>query len=94
VFLEQTVDHYLAAESIPLQLKTTGGLQDKKLRKKVGEAIDRLVKNGAPKKDFAGIEKGVDDKNSPLMKIVSFSTAATILATKRHAAPTSTTRLA
>lgn len=66
VFMEQSVDHYLTAQGIPLQTSTNQGNKDKKLRGKVGEAIDRLVQNGVTKKDLAGIEKGIDDKNSPL----------------------------
>lgn len=66
VFLEQSVDHYLTAASIPLTVKTPGGPKDKKLKAKVKEAIAEMVKNGTPKKDLAGVEKGIDDKNSPL----------------------------
>ena len=66
VFLEQSVDHYLTAQGIPLVTKTGGGDKDKTLRKKVGDAIAHMVKNGVPKKDLAGVEKGIDDKNSPL----------------------------
>jgi hypothetical protein len=66
VFLEQSVDHYLTAEGVSLQVTTGGGKVDKKLRAKVGDAVARMVNNGVPKKDLAGIEKGVDDKNSPL----------------------------
>lgn len=66
VFMEQSVDHYLTSQGIPLQISTTAGNKDKKLRSKVGETIGRLVANGIPKKDLAGIEKGIDDKNSPL----------------------------
>lgn len=66
VFLEQSVDHYLEAASIPLQLTTPGGKKDKPLRKKVEEAIDEMVKNGTPKKNLAGVSKGIDDKNNPL----------------------------
>ncbi len=66
VFLEQSVDHYLTSAKIPLVIKTGGGTKDKGLRAKVGEAIAEMVKNGTPKKDLAGIEKGIDDKHSPL----------------------------
>jgi hypothetical protein len=47
-------------------MRTGGGTKDKNLRKKVGEAINNLVANGTPRKDLAGVEKGIDDKNSPL----------------------------
>jgi len=66
VFLEQSVDHYLAAASIPLQVKTPAGNKDKSLKSKVREAVAEMVKNGTTKKDLAGVEKGIDDKNSPL----------------------------
>ncbi|MER9961273.1 hypothetical protein NKJ72_09960 [Mesorhizobium sp. M0045] len=66
VFLEQSVDHYLTQQGIPLQVSTTGGNKDKNLRKKVGEAIEGIVAAGTPKKDLAGVEKGIDDKDSPL----------------------------
>ncbi|MEY2556773.1 MAG: hypothetical protein QOE34_198 [Verrucomicrobiota bacterium] len=66
VFLEQSVDHYLAAAGIPLVTKTPAGNKDKSLKVKVKEAMTELHKNGVPKKDLAGVEKGIDDKNSPL----------------------------
>lgn len=66
VFLEQSVDHYLDAAGIPLQVKTPGGMKDKTLRKKVEEAIGDMVKKGIPKKNLAGVSKGINDKNSPL----------------------------
>ena len=66
VFLEQSVDHYLTANNIPLEVKTAGGPKEKKLRAKVGEAVAQLVKAGTPKRDLVGVEKGIDDKNSPL----------------------------
>jgi hypothetical protein len=66
VFLEQSVDHHLTASGIPLKTSTPGGDRDKNLKTKVKEAIGVIVKNGTPKKDLAGVEKGIDDKNSPL----------------------------
>jgi hypothetical protein len=66
VFLEQSVDHYLTAAKIPLQVKTPSGMNDKVLGKKVGEAIDEMVKKGTPKKDLAGVAKGIGDKDNPL----------------------------
>ena len=70
VFLETSVDHFLSVSSIPLHVivKIKGGDKsvDKSLRKKVAEAIDELVKKGIPRKDLAGVAKGIDDKNSPL----------------------------
>ena len=66
VFLEQSVDHYLDAAGIPLQVETSGGKKDKALRKKVEEAIDEMLKKGTQRKNLAGVSKGIDDKNSPL----------------------------
>lgn len=66
VFLEQSVDHYLAEAKVPLFTKTPGGNKDKSLKVKVREAITEMVKKGTPKKDLAGVERGIDDKNSPL----------------------------
>jgi len=66
VFLETSVDHYLDAAGIPLQVTTSGGKKDKALRKKVEAAIDEMVKNGTPRKYLAGVSKGIDNKNSPL----------------------------
>jgi hypothetical protein len=56
----------LTSQGIPLVISTQGGDKDKNLRKKVGEAIEKLVANGTPRKDLAGVEKGIDDKSSPL----------------------------
>jgi hypothetical protein len=66
VFLEQSVDHCLTQAGIPLTVTTGGGKKDKNLRKKVEEAIGHLEAAGVPKKDLAGVSKGIDDKNSPL----------------------------
>lgn len=67
VFLEQSVDHYLESAGISLEVKTPGGNKDKKLKVKVKEAIAQMIKSGkASKKDLAGVERGIDDKNSPL----------------------------
>jgi hypothetical protein len=65
VFLETSVDDYLTKASISLQVSTAGGLKDKPLRKKVEETIDHLVANGATRKDFAGVTKGLGDANHP-----------------------------
>jgi hypothetical protein len=66
VFLEQSVDHYLSTVGVSLQEKTPGGNKDKNLRKKIGEAIDEMVKKGTTRKNLDGVSKGIDDKNSPL----------------------------
>jgi hypothetical protein len=67
VLLETSVDHYLTKATIPLVVKTGGGGdKDKPLRKKVEETVDHMVASGAVKKDFAGVLKGINDKNHPL----------------------------
>jgi hypothetical protein len=66
VFLEQSVDHYLTVAGIPLDTDTPGGKRDKNLRTKVGEAIAQMVKRGTQKRHLAGVERGIDDRNSPL----------------------------
>jgi hypothetical protein len=60
------VDHYLQEAGIRLDVNTAAGPKDKNLRKKVGEAINEMVKQGTPKKNLDGAAKGIDDKNSPL----------------------------
>src|SRR5205085_5758482 len=65
VFLETSVDHYLKSVGIPLTVLTGAGDKDKSLRKKVEESIDHMVTNGAPKKEFIGITKGLSDVNHP-----------------------------
>jgi hypothetical protein len=65
VFLETSVDHYLKAAAIPLTFPTSNGNKDKSLKKKVEETIDHLVANGASKKDFLGITRGMSDVNHP-----------------------------
>jgi len=66
VFLELSTDDYLSKAKVPLVITTGGGSKDKGLRTKVGEAVSEMVKTGTPKKDLAGVIKGIDDKNSPL----------------------------
>jgi hypothetical protein len=66
VFLEQSVDHYLTSAGILLDTTTPAGKRDKNLRAKVGEAIAEMVKRGTQKRHLAGVERGIDDKNSPL----------------------------
>jgi hypothetical protein len=65
VFLETSVDDYLTKSSVSLTVSTTGGNKDKPLRKKVEEAINHMVANGAPRKDFAGVLRGLSDQNHP-----------------------------
>jgi hypothetical protein len=66
VFLETSVDHYLTSAGVSLFEKTSGGNKDKKLRKKVEDAIKNMVANGVPKRNLDGVSKGINDKNSPL----------------------------
>jgi hypothetical protein len=66
VFLEQSVDHYLTAAGVLLDMPTSGGKRDKNLRAKVGEAVAQMVKTGTPKRHLAGVERGIDDRNNPL----------------------------
>ena len=67
VFLEQSVDHYLDKEGIPLRRQTQGaGLVDKKLKEKVQGAVEQLVTSGVPRKDLDGVSKGIADPNNPL----------------------------
>jgi hypothetical protein len=65
VFLETSVDQYLTAASIPLTFPTANGDKDKSLRKKVEETIEHMVTNGAPKKEFIGVTRGLSDVNHP-----------------------------
>lgn len=66
VFLETSVDHFLTQAKVPLQVKTPGGDKDKSLRAKVGEAVNEMIKAGVPRKDLAGVAKGIDDRQNPL----------------------------
>jgi hypothetical protein len=66
VLLETSIDDYLTKASISLTTPVAGqGPKDKSLRKKVEEAIDHMVANGATRKDFAGVIKGLSDPNHP-----------------------------
>jgi hypothetical protein len=66
VFLETSVDHYLTKVSIPLVVSIGGGDKDKALRKKLEEAVDYLVKQGAIKRDFDGVLRGINVSTHPL----------------------------
>lgn len=67
VFIETSTDHYLTKVGISLTIPTQGqGDKEKSLRKKIEEAIAHMETNGASKKDFAGLTKGLSDKNHPL----------------------------
>ena len=70
VFLENSVDHYLtkiAKPAISLTFTVPNqGEKDKSLATKIGESIDHMIQNGAPKKDFEQIKRATNDKRSPL----------------------------
>jgi hypothetical protein len=66
VFLETSVDHYLTKIGVELTTNTPGGVKDKSLAKKAEEAIGNLVSQGAPKKDFVGVVRGLSVKTHPL----------------------------
>ena len=67
VFLELSVDEYLKQHGISLTLTVQGGrIADKKLAKKVDEAVQHMVSAGAPAKEFVGVTKALSDKHNPL----------------------------
>lgn len=67
VFLELSVDEYLKTHGISLTLTVTGNrVTDKKLAKKVEEAVQHMVASGAPAKELTGITRALSDKNNPL----------------------------
>ncbi|NTF69773.1 hypothetical protein [Rhizobium rhizogenes] len=67
VFLELSVDEYLKRHGINLTVTVTGGrVTDKKLAKKVEEAVQHMVSTGAPSKELTGITKALSDKHNPL----------------------------
>jgi hypothetical protein len=67
VFLELSVDSYLVRNQLSLQETTPGGKKDKKLAKKVKEAIDHMVtQGGASRKDFLSVTRGLTDSKSPI----------------------------
>lgn len=70
VFIENSVDYYLtkvANPPISLSIPVPNqGDKDKALLKKLEEAMEDMIRNGAPKKDFDAIKRGMGDKRSPL----------------------------
>ena len=66
VFLEQSVDAYIERTGGSLLVSTHGGNKPKQLRAKVAEVITALVAAGASTKDFDGLSKGINDRQSPL----------------------------
>lgn len=68
VFLELSVDEYLTkVAGVKLTWTPPKGNRtvDKTLQMKLKEAIDHLVAQGAPPKDFLGVTKGTTDPNHP-----------------------------
>jgi len=67
VFLELSVDEYLKRQGLSITFTAPSGkIMDKKLRKKVDEAVQHMVANGAPAKELKGISNALADKNNPL----------------------------
>lgn len=68
VFLEQSTDHYLTTQGIPLETasRSGAGTNPKNLRTKVTEAVAALIAAGVKRNALDGITKGINDKNSPL----------------------------
>lgn len=67
VFLELSVDEYLKRHGISLTLTVKGErITEKRLAKKVDEAVQHMVSAGAPAKEFTGITKALSDKSNPL----------------------------
>ncbi len=70
VFMENSVDHYLtkvASPSIPLKFSVPGqGDKDKSLKSKIEDAMARMIQDGADRKEFDAIKRGMSDARSPL----------------------------
>lgn len=70
VFMENSVDHYLtkvANPPIPLKFSVPSqGDKDKSLKVKIEEAMARMIQDGADKKEFDSIRRGMTDARSPL----------------------------
>jgi hypothetical protein len=70
VFMENSVDHYLTKVATPpISLKFTvagQGDKDKSLKSKIEEAMASMITNGADKKEFDAIKRGMGDTRSPL----------------------------
>jgi hypothetical protein len=67
VFMENSVDHYLEANKIPLKFIPSKGTRKiyKPLKMKVNEAIENMVKNGAERRYFDGATRALADPNHP-----------------------------
>lgn len=66
VFLELSVDHLLEKKGGSTKFTQNGQQKDKTLQKKVEEGVDLLVNDGANRKDFAAIMRGLSVPSSPL----------------------------
>jgi hypothetical protein len=68
VFLELSVDHFLEANKVPLEIPkpSGGGTYFKSLDQKLSETIDLLVKMGANRQNFASVARAISVKTSPL----------------------------
>lgn len=68
VFMENSVDHYLEVNKIPLKFRPPKGPRDlnKTLETKVKDAIKHMVANGADKKHFDGVARAISDTKHPL----------------------------
>jgi hypothetical protein len=68
VFLEHTVDHYMAVHDLPAKYhdQQNNRMIEKNLKTKVADVVDHLKANsGADPKDFAGITRALSSKASP-----------------------------
>ena len=67
VFMENSVDHYLDANKIPLKVNLPNSSRDvyKSLEAKVREAIAHMVENGAERKNFDGVTRALSVANHP-----------------------------
>lgn len=69
VFLELSVDHYMARHKIPMRTKDpkSGKQYDKKLSSKLQEVLLHVCKQpGVDKKNFLGVTRALSDPQSPL----------------------------
>jgi hypothetical protein len=69
VFLEMSVDDYLenkAGSKLTFKDPNSARTLEKKLKDKVKETIDHLVKQGTPEKELKGVWVAVNDPLNPL----------------------------
>ncbi len=67
VFLELSVDYFLAKHNVGLTFTPAGGREKfKPLETKLADAVDILVKTDVPKSTFAAITRAVSVKTSPM----------------------------